>query len=321
MAQDPESILVVTLSNIGDVVLTTPVIMALRARFPAARITVVVGPKAKSILEKSPDLRRVVVYDKKANLRGKWAFLRELRKDRYDMAVDLRNTAIPFLVLAPRRSPLFRKYRKVNMRDRHLEVLSMMGLPVASPVPFRFFDTADETSVAEKLEALGIRERSGWILVAPGAASSRKRWPAESFREVVRDLALKTGKTICLIGSGDERPIAEAVAKGMPASVKILSGDMTLSGTACLISKAALVIANDSAIMHLGYETGTPTIGLFGPTDHEKYGHEGPGFRIATGDAANCACQSHLLPYAERSCFHGLDSGAVLKLCRELLIP
>jgi ADP-heptose:LPS heptosyltransferase len=317
--KEPKSILVVTLSNIGDVVLTTPVIMALADKFPAAKLTVVVGPKAKGILEKSERLHRVVVYDKKADFRGKLEFLRELSKDRYDWVVDLRNTAIPFLVPCKKRSPLFRKFTKTNMRERHLEVLEMMKLSVTPPTIFQFFNAQEEASCLAKLREKKITDPRGWILVAPGAASERKRWPAASFREIVKELSSKTGKKVLLIGSKDERPIAEEVNKGLTPPCPILCGDMTLSETAFMISRAALVAANDSAIMHIGFETGTPTVGLFGPTNHEKYGHEGRYFRIAREDAAKCGCNSEELPYAERSCFHGLTPTKVLALCFELL--
>lgn len=317
--KEPKSILVVTLSNIGDVVMTTPVITALSGRFPEARITVVVGPKAKSILEKNKIISRIVVYDKKADLFWKWDFLKELWKDKYDWAVDLRNTAIPFLVGGKKRSPLFRKFTKVNMRERHLELLTMMGLEAGSAARFRFFDQEDELHCLTKLKNKGIPDESDWILVAPGAASGRKRWAADSFCELVRELSIRTGKKVFLIGSGDERPIAEEISKRIPLSCLVLCGELSLSETSFLISRASLVVANDSAIMHLGFEIGAPTVGLFGPTDHEKYGHEGKYFRIAREDAAKCGCNSDQLPYAERSCFHGLMPEKVLALCSELL--
>jgi ADP-heptose:LPS heptosyltransferase len=105
-------ILVITLSNFGDVILTTPVIMRLVRKFPEARITVVVGPRAQSVLQRSPDIHKIVVYDKKASLWGKIKFILELRKTKYDWVVDLRNTAIPFLVSCKHRTPLFRKFSK-----------------------------------------------------------------------------------------------------------------------------------------------------------------------------------------------------------------
>ncbi len=233
--------------------------------------------------------------------------------------MDLRNTAIPFLVSCKKRTPLFRKFTKVNMRDRHLEMLKRVESDIPAPSPFHFFNKADEVSAMRALDVAGIREKSGWILVAPGAASERKRWAAEHFREVILRLLDQTGKKVLLIGSENERPVAETVKRNMKEEVQALCGEMTMNETAALISRASLVVANDSAIMHLGFELGTPTVGIFGPTDHEKYGHEGPKFRVAREDAATCGCHSERLPYAERSCFHGLMPAKVLALCSELL--
>lgn len=314
-----KSILVVTLSNFGDVIMTTPVIMALAARYPEARLTVVVGYKACSVLEKSSHIDRVVPYDKRMNLLSKWRFIRELRKKPYDCIVDLRNSPIPLLIPCKIRSPLFRRFRTINMRDRHQEILEMMGVRIRFPPPFEFFDAADRRSALEKLRDKGIASTGGWIVVAPGAASEKKRWPVECFQEVIRQLVAGTARKVLLVGAGNERPIAEAVVRGAPGIATILSGETTMPETAVLLSSAVLVVANDSAVMHLGFELGVPTVGIFGPTDHEKYGHAGPRFRVAREDAGACSCGSEKLPYAERHCFHGLGPEKVLRLCAELL--
>ncbi|MFZ4790677.1 MAG: glycosyltransferase family 9 protein [Candidatus Competibacteraceae bacterium] len=313
-----KNILVVTLSNIGDVVMTTPVIMALAAQFPSAKITVLVGPKAYALLEKSPQIDRVIIYHKKTGFIAKWRLLMELRKNRHDCIVDLRNTPIPALLPGKNRSPLIRRFRKTNMRERHQEILEMMGLCVNNPPPFQFFAANDEQSVLEKLRVKGIAEATGWIVAAPGAASEKKRWPVAHFQEVIRRLAAETGKKVILVGTGNEQPIAEAVAHGILDAV-VLCGETTLPETAALLAKAALILANDSAIMHLGFELGVPTVGIFGPTDHEKYGHTGEHFRIAREDAAACSCDDLQRPYAERDCFHGLGPEKVLRLATELL--
>ncbi len=313
------NILVVTLSNFGDVILTTPVIMALVRKYPEARITVVVGPRARSVLQRSPDIHKIVIYDKKASFGNKLKFIAELRKAQYDLVVDLRNTAIPFLVSCKKKTPLFRKFTKINMRDRHLEMLATVEPGAPGSLPFHFFNKADEIFALRALDVAEIVEKSGWILVAAGAASERKRWSIRHFKEVIRTLHEKTGKKIILVGTLDERPVADSILAELPGMVGVLCGDLVLPETAALIGNASLVIANDSAIMHLGFELGTPTVGIFGPTDHEKYGHEGPKFRIARGEAQKCSCGSDQLPRAERSCFHGLTPEKVISLCMELL--
>ena len=313
------NILVVTLSNFGDVILTTPVIMALARKYPEARMTVVVGPRARSVLQRSPDIHKVVIYDKKASLWKKMKFIAELRKAKYNCVVDLRNTVIPFLVSSKKRTPLFRKFTKVNMRDRHLEMLATVEPEISEPSPFQFFNKADEVFAMRALDVAGVQEKGGWILVAAGAASERKRWPVRYFKEVIRTLHEKTGKKILLVGTLDERPVADSIFAELPGIGAVLCGDLLLPETAALIANASLVVANDSAIMHLGFELGTPTVGIFGPTDHEKYGHAGPKFHVARGEALACSCGSEKLPRAERSCFHGLKPEKVTALCMELL--
>jgi lipopolysaccharide heptosyltransferase II len=313
------NILVVTLSNFGDVILTTPVIMALAKKYPEARITVVVGPRARSVLQRSPDIHRIVIYDKKASLWEKLKFIIELRKVKYHRVVDLRNTAIPFLVSCGKKTPLFRKFTKINMRDRHLEMFATVEPGIPDPSLFHFFNPADAVFAMRTLDAAGITEKKGWILVAPGAASERKRWPVQYFKEVIRALHERTGKKILLVGTLNERPVADSILAELPGIVGVLCGDFILPETAALIANASLVVANDSAIMHLGFELGTPTVGIFGPTDHEKYGHEGPKFRIAREEARGCSCRSDQLPRSERSCFHGLKPEKVIELSMELL--
>jgi ADP-heptose:LPS heptosyltransferase len=109
------------------------------------------------------------------------------------------------------------------------------------------------------------------------------------------------------------------VAQGLKAHSVIVAGETNLAESAAMLARAALVIANDSAMMHLGFELQVPTVGIFGPTEHKLYGHVGPKFRIAVSDSKLCSCNDHIKPKAERSCFHGLKFEQVFKLCEELL--
>src|SRR3989338_7102793 len=96
-------ILFITLSNIGDVILTLPVLSALKDNFKDADIDVVVGPRPKEIFVKDPRIHRIFVYDKHARIRDKIGFIRKLREERYDLAVDMRDSFIPFLIGARHR--------------------------------------------------------------------------------------------------------------------------------------------------------------------------------------------------------------------------
>lgn len=300
-----QHILVVSLSNIGDVVLTTPVIMNLALRFPNAHMTVITGPKALSLLEGSRYIHRLVVYDKKAPWLDKLRFVASLWRFHYDYVVDLRNTAIPFLVSAAKRSHLFRSYEKGGMRRRHLNVLTSMGLVVDEGVePFDFYHARETESAVRHLYG---QEPRG-VLIAAGSASELKRWPLERFQQVIQYLLEHTEFPVYLIGDVSEKPYVDPLCAFDPGRVMNLAGALTLRETAALIAKSALLITNDSAAMHLGHEMRKNVVALFGPSDPEKYGREGGTFRIIRGQKAD-----------ERNYFAGAEAADVIAACVELL--
>ena len=274
-----KSILVITLSNIGDVILTTPVIRSLRSTFPDGRLTVVVGPKAADLLKGSRQIDRLLIYGKHALFSEKLALVRSLREEFYNYVVDLRNTALPFLVRAERRSPLFRPHRAQSAREYHLEVLQMMKLECRSTGRFDFFSQQEEQSLFEKLKRKGMNAMEG-VVVAPGAGSEAKRWPIQGFAEVVRKILEVTPLTFFVVGDQSEFPLGESLSRIHPARVLNLAGELTLRELAALVSRARLVLTNDSACMHLGYELERPVVAVFGPSDYVRYGRQGPLWRI-----------------------------------------
>ncbi len=278
--EERKNILVITLSNIGDVILTTPVLGSLRAAFPQGRFTVVVGPKAADLLRGSHSVDRLLVYDKNARLSETLKLVRALREKFYDWVVDLRNTALPFLVRADRRSPVFRTYRATAARDYHLEVLRMMKLKTPPPLPIDFFSTQEERSLSKKFRTSGFNPPSGWVVIAPGAGSEAKRWRIEGFREVADRLLGATSLGIAVVGDTNEFSLGEQLSSADSKRVVNLCGRISLRELAALVSRAKLVLANDSACMHLAYELGRPVVALFGPSNHERYGREGPIWRI-----------------------------------------
>jgi len=312
-------ILWVTLSNLGDVIMTTPVLRMLRGKFPNAEITAVVSPRARCVLERSPWVKRFVIYDKKKGLARQWPFLQELRLESYDMVVDLRNTAIPWLVRAKRRSPLCRKLKSLSMRDRHLEVLSLMGIRSAALPEFDFFQSDDEATVFEKLKLRRVPLEQGFILFAPVAASGLKTWAMEKFEETLKQLLDRTNAAVLIVGDDRERERAGQLEGLNPKRVFNFAGQTTFSETAALTARARLVAANDSAIMHLAFELGTPAAAVFGPTSHEKYGHQGERFRVVRAGSECSPCQQPRCRFSRQHCFEDLQPEALVKACEELL--
>lgn len=319
-ADTPQKILIVTLNNIGDAVLSTPVITTLAQKFPEAERTVVVGPRAAELLQGSRYIDRLVVYNKKGNLWEQWKFLQALRRNSYDWVVDLRNTAIPYLVDTKKRSPLFRRFHKISMRQRHLEVLEKMGVSLEPfPPPFDFFQESDEAGLLDQLKARGIFEDRDWIVIAPGSRSPLKTWRVEGFREVLHWILTATQEKILLVGDEAERPIAASLAQTPSSRIYNFAGETNLKELAVLVSRASLVLSNDSAVMHLAYELDRPTVAVFGPTHPKKYGRVGAHFRIVREEVSCSPCEQAACRFDRQACFEDLHPEKVIAACRELL--
>ncbi|MBI3306399.1 MAG: lipopolysaccharide heptosyltransferase II [Candidatus Omnitrophica bacterium] len=315
----PKQILVITLSNLGDVILTTPVITALHEKFPEAKITVVVGPRAKAILERSPWIHRLVVYDKTAKWLDKLKFLRELWRDSYDYVVDLRHSAIPYLIRAKKRSPILRFHIAGTLREKHLEVLRFMGLAPSPSAGFTFYLHEDEINALEKLKARGIFSIENCILIAPAAASELKTWRLAGFEKVIEGLIRERSENIILIGGKREKEIAEPLVKVNPARVHNMAGETSFAEMAALLSRCAMVLTNDSSVMHVAHEIDRPVVAIFGPTNPVKAGRVGPHWKIVREEIFCSPCDQPRCRFERQACMEDLAPEKVLNACLELL--
>ncbi len=259
----PKRVLLVSLSNIGDVVLTFPVFDALRAGFPEAAIDVVVGQKAAGFF--SGDLRagRVIVYDKGMSVARLLAWAGELRCQRYDIVVDLRNTLLPFVLNAGRVTFPSLAGAGMHMKEKHFSRLA--SLPVKfDPDPARaaLALTSAERSACARLTG----GKEGFVLVAAGAADQKKRWHEDGFLQVIRHVRSR-GYGVVLVGDRHDRDVSERMVRALPEGVVDLCGRTTLRELAGVVERAFFAVTNDSGIMHVASYFGKPVVALFGPTD------------------------------------------------------
>jgi lipopolysaccharide heptosyltransferase II len=320
-------ILFITLSNIGDVILTTPVFSALRHRFPRAAMTVMVGPRASSVFSGSPDVDEIFVYDKETSLLGKARFVMELRRMGFDLVADLRNTLIPFLVGAPYRTPLFRRHLKgiFPKREQHLACLhplcGALGLDLESVPPFRFFSEIHRDAAEKKLRARGIAPQH-LVILAPGAQSAVKRWTLEGFAELADMLARGQGRSVILVGSEADGPVADAITRRSCEQIFDLTGETSFPEAAALFSTADLVVANDSAPLQLAYAMGVPAVGIFGPTDERKFGRTGEKWAVLRKALPCAPCEAAQCLISEvKKCLLEIEPAEVYETCTRLLAP
>jgi heptosyltransferase-2 len=261
-------ILVVTLSNIGDVILTLPVFQALLRAYPAAEMHAVAGEGACGMLEGDPRIAKVIAYNKRMPFGEKFRFLRAVRAERYDLIIDLRRSLIGLLGGARYRNSYLERLKKNEHRaKRHLKALE--GLAPAE-AEGSFFD-GRPACAAPAGEGDG-EEGKRLVLAAVGSKSDVKKWPAGHFARLLDRLVTAENCRVVLVGDKADVPDAAKVRSLMTGEVGDLTGRTSLKELEALLRKADLLVTNDSAPLHLADALKTPTVALFGPTDPRKYG-------------------------------------------------
>jgi len=267
-------ILFITLSNIGDCILTLPVLDALRNEYPGALISCLVPERPKEIFVNNPAVDKVIVFDKRAKLTDKIKLFFSLSKEKFDVVVDLRNSFFgAFLPAKKRSSPLrFIPGKFKHMKDRHLFWACFADYPFRSKKQQSLVISPEDREYIEGiLNEKGLSDTSKLIVVAPGARSQIKRWDKQNFSRLCGRL-IKEGWDVILAGDKTDEPVCSYVRQAHPEKIIDLCSKTSISQLAALLKKSRLLVTNDSAVMHLASYLNVPSAAIFGPTDENKYG-------------------------------------------------
>jgi len=260
--------LLVSLSNIGDAVMTTPVLEALHAFEPHAIIDIVGDRRSSEIFTACPFLGRLLHKDKRGVLRGLPALVVDLRKVHYDLAVDLRTDFLPLLLHARRRLHRWQRRRfGPHAVQQHLGVLAALGMDVREFPQRIWLRNADH---AFARAALGASGGSRLLALGPGANWPPKIWPARNFIELIATLQARFDAVVLLGGPAD-RIHAGTIAASSALPCINLAGATGLLEAAAVLSLAQVFVGNDSGLGHLAAAVRTPTLTLFGPGDPDRY--------------------------------------------------
>ncbi len=268
----PKRILVVSQTNIGDVVLTCPVIDILRRDFPQAKMDVVTGPKAVSLFEDNPNFG-VKVFNKQAPLREKFAWFLDLCRGRYDCVVDLRRTALALFLMPRYATPIMTSsipgIDKVHKKQMHLNRLRQVyDFDAFSEKQYAVLTTKDDEQFFEGAVAPALKGQS-FIVIAPGAADSAKRWHPQGFAAVADHLSAV--QRIVFVGDAKDAQIIEDIQGRMKSPSLSLAGKINLRQLAFVLKKCAWALTHDSGVMHLACYFNVPVLVLWGPTNINIY--------------------------------------------------
>ena len=281
-------ILFITSTRIGDAVLSTGLLDHLLRENPGARFTIVCGTVAEGVFAHLPGLERIIPVTKRRWSLHWLELWRQVALRRWDLVVDLRGSAIAWLLLARKRAVM-----KGGRRSGHrlLHIAEALGVTPA-PRPVAWF------SPAEAARAAALLPGGPWLILGPTANWRVKMWPAERFIALAQKLAAPDGllpgaRLAILGGPGEaERQMAEPVLAALPEALDLV-GRLSLPEAAAVLARGALFIGNDSGLMHLSAATGAPTLGLFGPTPASEYAPVGARAQavLAKGPPANTPMQ------------------------------
>ena len=285
-AKTARKVLFVTSNRIGDCVISSGLIREIARQVPGARITVACGRPPAPLFRAAPNVERVIILDKK-KFAGHWVDLwRQVVGDRWDLVIDIRGSALGYLIPAKRRVIYNRGWetgvRKVEMVSR------LIGSDTPLDPEIFLDDRARAEADAVIAPQLAAGPGPGPILaLAPIAHQPGKSWPAARWGELVDKLKAEprfAGWRFMLVGGpGDQPPAAPALAAAGERGVDFVGkGDILASAAA--IDRAALFVGNDSGLMHVAAAAGRPTLGLFGPTEWWLYGPWGPKTRTAASN-------------------------------------
>ena len=258
--------------------LSTGLLDHLLRTMPNPEITIACGPVAAGLFERMPGRVRTIVVEKRPHDLHWLSLWRACVGTRWDLAIDLRGSAVTLLLPARRRA-IMRGGRRSGHRIIHLG--GVLGLD-PPPVPVVWTAAADQARAEALLPA-------GRPLVAlgPTANWSGKVWPADRFAELFRRIrqALPDALPVVLAGPGEqEHAMAQGLLDRLDEAVD-LRGQLSLAEVAACLQRCRLYVGNDSGLMHLAAATGIPTLGLFGPSRPSEYAPIGrrAAFVVAPG--------------------------------------
>ena len=280
------NILLLQLKRIGDLILTTPSIAALRERFPDAQLSLVVSPAVTGLLPAIAGIDKVYTVRGKTNDAFDWI---ALSLARFDYCLDFtrndRSAFLTFLSGATKRVTADHPRLREKMRaksynefvdapvgslhtvDYHLSLLKAVGIEDA-PRAIRL-DLPEKTILEAEQVLRAAEVGEDFVIFHPGSARAEKFWEPSRWAEVIEHCARETGIRCVLTGGRSplEQAQISAIKAFTMADVIDLSGKTSLLTLAALVRKARLLVTVDSAPMHFAAAWGTPQVVLFGPTN------------------------------------------------------
>lgn len=335
---EPQNILIIRISAMGDLVFATPLLASLRARFPNARISWLVRRELAPLLEGDAEVDEVIPFSPPKGKQWPSALLalrRQLRDYRFDWVIDAQGLLKTRLLawaagghrigfdskepagwLMHERLP---KGGDVELMGSEYRWLAEQLTDAPSPPPRLRVSEEQATAVHEQLETLGVHGAP--IVVCPFTTRPQKHWPQEYWPELITGLIERFNAPVLMLGGPADREAAAQIEQQLgPAAVRFtnLVGQTRIAETPAWMASARLVIGVDTGLTHMGGALGRPTVALFGSTCPYTGGARGP--LTVMYDKLPCApCRRNPTCAGVHTCLRLLTPARVIAAARALL--
>ncbi|MCK9419412.1 MAG: lipopolysaccharide heptosyltransferase II [Nitrospirae bacterium] len=319
---------------IGDLLHTFPALKALRKKFPAAHVTVVVSPGLEPLVQGTPDADRVQVFDKaklKRHLKDFIEFGWRLRNERYDLFIDMQ-PSLRSMVLrrlsGARQVLVYQKQkrsgvgeRRLHAADNFLETLRPLGIDI--PVDSIELQVAPEllANIDRFLTTRNIDADRPLIALncGVGAARPARNWFPERFASLADRLIDELDAQVIFVGGNEDRELVLSVLADMKNKAVSAAGDLSILESAALLARCSCLVSADTGPLHLATAVQTPVVGLFGSTDPRRTGPIGRGHHVILKGLACVPCEEKQCLLGTRACMADITVDEVFNAVKRVV--
>jgi predicted lipopolysaccharide heptosyltransferase III len=332
------NVLVIKLRYIGDVLLATPTIRAIKAARPDVRVTMMVNRGTEDVLFGNPNLDEVMVLDK-GSLAAQSRLIAGLRSRQFDTVIDLtdgdRSAFLTRVSGAPVRIGFNDEHRwrgryytevvqpasDVRHRiDRDLEALKPLRIQADSQDPQLWLTPEEKHSADRLLDQLGVQRSQSIVILQPGARYWFKAWPPERFAELAGHLISQYGCQVLIGGSDQDVDLAQEIRRMAKSEPIIMAGRTTIKQFAAIAKRSALFVGSDSGAMHIASVVGTPVVALFGPSNPREWGPRGGPVELLYKEIDCRTCFHPTCTRGEENCMKLITVHEVCAAAERLLL-
>ena len=317
---------------IGDLLHTLPALKALKQKYPAALVTLVVSPGLESLFRGTPVADRILVFDKSKLNKSISRFIEfglRIRDERYDLFVDMQPSVRSFAlrtISGAGRALVYRKQKRAAGGAKRLHACenfmeTLRPIDAAAPVYGIELPVPDEArqTVRRFLSQEGLDANRPLIALNCGAGAARpaRNWFPERFGILADRLIRELGAAVVFVGGKEDRELVEGVMARMKEKALNAAGKLSLAESAALLAGCACLVSSDTGPLHLASAVGTRVIGLYGSTDPLRTGPVGRGHLVLVKGLSCVPCEKKHCPAGTRACMDAIEVDEVFKAVRE----